>query len=93
MYRRAYLRLRGCPRCGGDILVDRAMDDSELCIQCGFRNYSKEAPPIPVKQRLRKMVVEVDGQTNLKVKVPTKSKDKLNQASRLTSNARYLRKA
>ena len=69
MYNRSYLRLKGCPRCGGDILVDRALDDSDVCIQCGFRNYSKEAPPIPVKQRLKKTVVMVDGQTNRKVKV------------------------
>ncbi len=69
MYNRAFLRLKGCPRCGGDILVDRALDDSDVCIQCGFRNYAKEAPPILTKQRLEKTVVEVDGQTNRKVKV------------------------
>jgi len=67
MYNRAYLRLRGCPKCGGDILVDRALDISDLCIQCGFRGHPKAAPYIPVRQRLRKTVVEVDGKTNRKV--------------------------
>ncbi|MFC2070144.1 hypothetical protein ACFLTB_03090 [Chloroflexota bacterium] len=38
MHRR-YLRLKACPRCGGDILVDRAMEDGEVCIQCGFRKF------------------------------------------------------
>ena len=38
MYRR-YLRLKACPRCGGDILVDRAFEDDEVCIQCGFRKF------------------------------------------------------
>jgi len=68
MYQRAYLRLKGCPKCGGDILVDKALDDSDVCIQCGFRNYPKEAPPIPVRHRLRRTVIEVDGQKNRKVK-------------------------
>ena len=38
MHRR-YLRLKDCPRCGGDILVDSAMEDGEVCIQCGFRKF------------------------------------------------------
>ncbi|MFC1991131.1 hypothetical protein ACFLVC_00095 [Chloroflexota bacterium] len=71
MHSRAHLRLRGCPKCGGDILVDKALDDDDVCIQCGFRNYPKKAPPIPVKQRLKKMVTEVDGQTNNSGKVLT----------------------
>ncbi len=35
--RRSFLRLGACPRCKGDILVDRAYEESELCLQCGFR--------------------------------------------------------
>ena len=68
MYNRAYLRLKGCPKCGGDILVDRALEDSDVCIQCGFRNYPKEAPYIPVRHRLKKTVVEVKDKTNREVK-------------------------
>ena len=64
MYNRAYLRLKGCPRCGGDIYIDRALEDSDVCIQCGFRNYTKKAPPIPTKSSLKNMVVEVDGKTS-----------------------------
>ena len=48
---RAYMRLRGCPKCGGDIMVDRALEDSDVCIQCGFRNYPKKAPYIPETKR------------------------------------------
>ncbi len=36
MYR-SYLRLKGCPKCGGDILVDRAIEDEDICLQCGYR--------------------------------------------------------
>ena len=93
MYNRAYLRLKSCPKCGGDISVDRALEDSDVCIQCGFRYYPKVAPYIPVRQRLKKTVAEVDGQTNREVKAQTKSKDKLNQANRLTNNTRCLWKA
>ncbi len=34
---RSFLRLGACPRCKGDILVDRVYEESELCLQCGFR--------------------------------------------------------
>ncbi len=37
MYR-SYLRLKGCPKCGGDVLVDRAFEGEDVCLQCGFRN-------------------------------------------------------
>ena len=43
MHRR-YLRLKACPRCGGDILVDMAMEDGEVCIQCGYRNFLTGEP-------------------------------------------------
>jgi len=68
MFNRAYLRLRGCPKCGGDILVDRILDDDDVCIQCGFRNYPKKAPPIPVRHRLKRTVVVAKGQKTPKVK-------------------------
>ena len=35
--RRSFIRLKSCPRCRGDVLVDKAFEDSELCIQCGYR--------------------------------------------------------
>ena len=69
MHNRAYLRLKGCPKCRGDILVDRAFDEDDVCIQCGFRGYPKVAPYIPVRQLLEETVVEVYGQTNRRVKV------------------------
>ena len=45
MHPRAYLRLKACPRCRGDILVDRAMEDAEVCIQCGYRNFGRSRYP------------------------------------------------
>ena len=36
---KTYFRLKACPRCGGDILVDMAFEDDEICIQCGFREF------------------------------------------------------
>jgi len=42
-----HLRLKACPRCGGDILVDMAMEDGEVCIQCGFRKFLTVEPPHP----------------------------------------------
>ena len=41
--RRILLRLKDCPRCGGDILIDKVYEDSELCLQCGFRGWRKPA--------------------------------------------------
>jgi uncharacterized protein YbaR (Trm112 family) len=35
--RRSYIKLKACPRCKGDILVDKAFEESEVCLQCGFR--------------------------------------------------------
>ena len=37
--RRRYLRLKACPRCKGDILIDKAMEDGEVCLQCGYRKF------------------------------------------------------
>ncbi len=68
MYNRAYLRLKGCPKCGGDILIDKALDDDAVCIQCGFRNYPKKAPPVPVRQRVKKVAIKADGPAKHSVK-------------------------
>ena len=39
---RAYLRLKACPRCRGDLLLDRAMEDAEeVCIQCGYHTFAR----------------------------------------------------
>ena len=66
---RAYLRLKACPRCSGDILVDRAMEDAEVCIQCGFRKFRRIKHPTPSQQELKATVTIVKGQANRKVKV------------------------
>ena len=37
-------RLKSCPRCGGDLLIDRDLDNwYEQCLQCSFR---KELKPV-----------------------------------------------
>jgi predicted nucleic acid-binding Zn-ribbon protein len=37
---RSRLKPKACPRCCGDIFVDRADEEpEEVCIQCGYRKY------------------------------------------------------
>ena len=44
-------RLEGCPRCGGDVLVD---GDESQCLQCGFeREEATEPPPVQAQPRPR----------------------------------------
>jgi len=32
-------KLKGCPRCGGDVFIDRDLHDwYEQCLQCGYRS-------------------------------------------------------
>ena len=64
---RAYLRLKACPKCGGDILIDRAMEDAEVCIQCGFRNFGKVMRRTHSQPGLRRTVTIAKGQANSKV--------------------------
>ncbi len=53
--RRSFLRLGACPRCRGDIIIDRAYEDSEVCLQCGFRGRVIPAYRIdPQKRKERK---------------------------------------
>lgn len=40
---RTYLRLKACPRCRGDILVDKVFEDDDVCLQCGFRGQRSDA--------------------------------------------------
>lgn len=63
---RTYLRLKGCPKCGGDILIDKVLEDGAVCIQCGFRNLKiTDKPANP-----RKLI----GTEELKVKSKSKPK-------------------
>ena len=43
-------KLKGCPRCKGDLLVERSGDKwDEYCLQCGYRRDLKVvAPQSPV---------------------------------------------
>jgi uncharacterized protein YbaR (Trm112 family) len=60
MHRR-YLRLKACPRCKGDILVDMAIEGAEVCIQCGYRKFLvEEESPAPAS--------ELAGTTELKLR-------------------------
>ena len=68
MYR-AYLRLKACPRCGGDIMVDRAIEDDEVCIQCGYRNFKRVRRHAHTQDELKNTATIVKGQANSKVKV------------------------
>ena len=64
---RAYLRLKACPKCGGDILIDRAIEDAEVCLQCGFRNFGKVISQTYPQPQLEKAVTVVKGRANSKV--------------------------
>jgi len=56
-----YLRLKSCPRCHGDILVDKAMEDvEEVCIQCGYRKFGMTRRERHPQSELEKMVTKVD---------------------------------
>ncbi|MFC1939609.1 hypothetical protein ACFLXO_02860 [Chloroflexota bacterium] len=67
MYR-AYLRLKACPRCGGDIMVDRAIEDAEVCIQCGYRNFKfkRVRRQTHTQDQLKNTATIVKGQANSK---------------------------
>ncbi|MFC2051657.1 hypothetical protein ACFLT4_02885 [Chloroflexota bacterium] len=63
---RAYLRLKACPRCSGDIMVDRVIEDAEICIQCGYRKFRRVRNTHPEYQP-EKTVTIAKGQANSKV--------------------------
>jgi transcription initiation factor TFIIIB Brf1 subunit/transcription initiation factor TFIIB len=65
--RGAYLRLKACPRCGGDILVDRAIEEDEVCIQCGCRRFGRTTRNTRPQNQLGKTVTVVNGQANREV--------------------------
>ncbi len=43
-------RLKGCPRCGGDVIVDRG---ESQCLQCGFDRVEPSAFALAVQARIR----------------------------------------
>ena len=61
----AHWRLKACPRCDGDMFIDRDIEDAEVCIQCGFRKYRGVQEP---RDRRKKTVSVVKGQAKSKIK-------------------------
>jgi hypothetical protein len=59
MHRR-YLRLKACPRCHGDILIDSAMEDGEVCIQCGYRKFTPVEQPSDARDLEKTTELKVD---------------------------------
>jgi len=44
--RKNNLRMRACPRCGGDLYRDLLeREDEFVCLQCGRRTPPRQAPP------------------------------------------------
>jgi hypothetical protein len=44
------MKLKGCPRCGGDLFVNENRDGwSEQCLQCGYEKDSKAVFRSPQK--------------------------------------------
>ncbi len=66
MYR-TYLRLKACPRCRGDIIVDKAIEDAEVCIQCGYRNFGRVKQHADTQYELKNTATIAKGQANSKV--------------------------
>ena len=64
---RTYFRLKACPRCGGDILVDMVFEDDELCIQCGFRKFIPVTHSEHPHHQLEQTVTPVNRQANNRV--------------------------
>jgi len=58
-----YLRLKACPKCGGDILVDRVDEGDAVCIQCGFRGFARVADDEGPEDQLRKAAPRARRQT------------------------------
>jgi len=51
------LKLKGCPRCKGDVVVERDFDGwYEECLQCGYRHDLRIETPIPPELVARKRV-------------------------------------
>jgi len=60
-------KLRTCPRCQGDLFVDKDLDGwFEQCLQCGYRREMKpiavakpgKPQPVPITERLPSSGVE-----------------------------------
>ena len=58
-------KLRNCPRCQGDLFLDRDMDGwYQQCLQCGYRRGMKplaeagHKPPMPETERVPSSGVE-----------------------------------
>ena len=62
-----FLRLKACPKCGGDILVDRAIEGDDVCIQCGFRGFARVADGEDLDGQLRKAAPRARRRTGSRV--------------------------
>ncbi len=52
-------RLKGCPRCGGDVILDR---DESQCLQCGFDRVEPSRFALAVQTRIRQEpITNTDG--------------------------------
>lgn len=53
-------KLKGCPRCKGDLLVERVQGNwDEYCLQCGYRRDLKViSPRIPVTDGIAPVAIE-----------------------------------
>ena len=52
-------RLKSCPRCKGDMLVDRDHGDwYECCLQCGYRHELTEIMEVRLQAKIGKGIAE-----------------------------------
>ena len=57
MVNRKQYRLKGCPRCGGDIIRDWGYGElEESCLQCGHHNYSVNANKYNIQDEIEQLI-------------------------------------
>ena len=64
MNSKSYLRLKGCPKCGGDILVDRDIENEDSCLQCGYRKTVVATASQVLAARPKRRVAVASGRIN-----------------------------
>ncbi len=52
-------KLKGCPRCGGDVITERYHDTQhEMCLQCGYWKESRIIAGVKQQTEIEKEVVK-----------------------------------
>lgn len=56
-----YVRLKGCPKCGGDVLIETEKGEfNKVCLGCGFRVYAYRIESSHEHGRTRTGTISID---------------------------------